>query len=382
MQACFTTLQKRRQVLVHVRMALVAHLRDCLFASPDDLGEPSKESTEQLEDRHQRVCTQVMLALAGIVQLFPVAKPTSAASSASEAADHVATLSQTTPSGKGDAPRDNSADPPPASCEECESMLQALAGMWEESAFWERALQDSQPPVYNAACHLVTQLVQLQHDTAQQLESMLAPLIFSSLKSLSKPCQASGWTMALRFTSACPGALSIPAVSSTLPKQISAALKAGKVDTTILSRLVPLAVLMLRHGPPGWAQGDLRGLWLPAALKGFQNAPAAALNGAAEALAGLLLVMVPRSADADTLATNVASEVVTEAAASAKAVAWGRALWAGAVPYLSRAFMAIKAWARWQTMRPLPDALSLLQCCGPHRTPQLHLDVTLLLMQF
>lgn len=363
MQTCFSTLQKRRQVLVHVRTALVAHIRDCLFASPDDLGEPSKESKEQLEDRHQRVCTQVMLALAGIAELFPAAKPTSAAAgSTSGAADRVAAVSQTTPAGKGDSRPDNSADMPPASPQERESMLQALASLWEDSAFWERALQSSQPAVYNAACHLVTQLVQLQHDTAQQLQSMLAPLIFSSLKSVSEPCQASAWTMALLFTSACPGALSIPAVSSTLPKQIGAILKAGKVTKTIVSRLVPLTVLMLRHGLPDWSASDLRGLWLPAALKGFQNAPAVAVSGAAEVLAGLLLVMVPHSRDAGTSGTNLASEVVTEAAASTKAVAWDQALWAGAFPCLSHAVIAIEAWAELadiaaSTARPDPAAV-------------------------
>lgn len=330
-QACFTTPQKRRQVLVHVRASLVAHLRDSLFASPDDLGEPAKESKEQLEDRHQRVCTQVLLALTGIAELFPAPNtactPASTASGAASAASPVAgEAGLATPAGSGGTPPATSADASPASAEEHETMLEALVGLWRDPAFWERVLKGSAPPVFNAACHLVSKLVQHQLPTVQQIESTLAPLVFASLKSAPEQCQGPAWAMCLRLAAACPSALCTPAATAALPKQIGAILRSGRVSSAAAGGLVPLTVQMLRHGPAGWSGGDLSALWLPAALNGFQNAPAAALGGAAEVLAGLLLVMVSSAPDTG---AALAAEVVSEATASRNAAAWAHALWTG-----------------------------------------------------
>lgn len=297
---------------MHVRTGLVAHLRDCLFATPEDIGEPSKESKEQMEERHHRVCTQVILALSGIAKLFPSPQP-----------DHAAHAASSIP--KTDIPGEVT----PVSQQEHANILQALALLWEDKAFWECLLQNPQPAVFNAGCHLVSQLIQLQNDMVQRIESTLAPLVFASLQSATEPCNAAAWNMVLRFTAAFPEALSIPSVSNSLPRHVCAIVKTGPMTRESVTGLVPLSVQMLRHGPSGWKDGSLGKLWLPTALKRYHTAPAAALSAAAETVVGLLLVMVSKGTESASAAQELAMEVVAEASASSKALAWVQALWKG-----------------------------------------------------
>eukprot|EP00892_Ulva_mutabilis_P010612 jgi/Ulvmu1/7923/UM004_0155.1 len=329
-EACFATAQKRRQAIVHSRTALVAHLRDTLFASAEDLGEPTKESKEELEERQQRACTQALLAFTGMAELFPTTMPSSSFSVRDTTSSRNGPADPLTHSSASSAPASSNAsasETSPATAEERESILKALIPVWQDAAFWRRGLQADRPTVYNAACHLVSHFVQLHSDTAQHLQPMLAPLVFDSLRSAPEVCQNAAWSMILRFTAACPGGLTVSAVSQSLPKQISSSLKTGSTSGAFASGLTPLSLQMLRHGPAEWAEGALSGLWLPAALTGFSNAPAAAQNRAAEVLAGLLLVMVSTAHQTKTSGSDLATSVIREAIASSKAGTFVRALW-------------------------------------------------------
>lgn len=316
---------------MHARNALVAHLRDSIFASAEELGEPAKESKEELDDRHHRVSTQVVLAFTGLAELFPTTPATSsgavrgsAAASQSVPATGISQLSvgSSVPT---------SEESLAASSEERESIVKALIAVWEDAGFWKRALQDDKPAVFNAGCHLMSQFVKLHNDTAQRIGATLAPLIFSSLQSAPEACQNAAWSMALRFSAACPGGLAVPAVSGSLPKQFSSTLKAGCIGPAFASGIMPLTLQMLRHGPSDWADGGLSELWVPAALKGFQSAPAAAQSRAAEVLAGLLLVMVSSASHTAQPAAELAAAVITKATASSNASTFVKALWEGAI---------------------------------------------------
>lgn len=322
-------MQKRRQAIVHARSVLIGHLRDSMFASAEDLGEPSKESAEELADRHQRVCTQALFALTGIAELFPAEGAASVCAATASSSSTTGSHADTPKASNSAAPPGNTSTP---STEERESIIKSMSIVWEDQAFWRRALEDNRPAVYSAACHFVSQFVQVHADTALKIQTALAPLVYSSLQSSPGGCQNAAWSMTLRFTAACPGGLGVPSVSTSLPRQISSLLKAGQVNPAFASSIVPLTLQMLRHGPSDWQNGVLGRLWLPAALKGFQNAPAAILSRTAEVLAALLLVMVSQAPRGDQSGEEVAASVLREVSASVKSSTFVKALWEGASP--------------------------------------------------
>jgi hypothetical protein len=58
-------------VLLRARADVTLFLRNLLFSTAEDLGEPSKESQEEMQERSQRVTAQILLSLSAIVCMFP-----------------------------------------------------------------------------------------------------------------------------------------------------------------------------------------------------------------------------------------------------------------------------------------------------------------------
>ena len=91
MQATFSTAEKRRQALLRARNELVSFLRALLLSSAAEMGEPTKETEEEMHGRATRMRAQVLRTLATLVKHFPTAlDQSSRPSSTLMAAWHVA----------------------------------------------------------------------------------------------------------------------------------------------------------------------------------------------------------------------------------------------------------------------------------------------------
>nr|ADF43172.1 294687m [Chlamydomonas reinhardtii] len=62
--------RRQLEVLLHCRLQLAAYLRDMMAAAPAQLGDPRKDSPEELEERHERVQAACCAALAQLIDVL------------------------------------------------------------------------------------------------------------------------------------------------------------------------------------------------------------------------------------------------------------------------------------------------------------------------
>lgn len=327
MQAMFSTPEKRRQALLRARKSVVQFLRTLLLSSAEDMGEPTKETNEEMQDRASRVRAQVLRTLDATVKHFPTAssQPGKASSGLKSAA--------------GPAKDENDASGPQAPealQASAEQMNEALKDLWMDGRFWKYPIE-SHPQdavVWVAWCRLVTTLAVHQPDHVAPAAELLAPLVYGSVKQVPEHCQDAAWTTVLRFTTSCPAVLKDAAVFKQLATDVASQMKSGHVSVAMVSGLLPLGLQLVKLGPEEWNDGKLHTLWLSSMHTGFKKS-ASGRHGevAGQALTELFLFLKLHAAQSEQI---VASELQAESKTVLQAVvshshseAFGRGLWKG-----------------------------------------------------
>lgn len=322
MQATFSTAEKRRQALLRARKELVPFLRAPLFSSAADMGEPTKESKEEMHDRATRVRAQVLLALASLVKHFPTASPQS-----SRASSMLTASPGLLDADGGDGSNYEALQ---ASAKQ---MNESLEELWKDRKFWKIPLEQHphDVSVWTAWCRLVSTLAVHQPDYLAPAADVLASMVYESLKNAPESCQDAAWTAALCFTSACPGVLKDAVVFKKLATDVATQMKSGRVSASMVSGILPLGLQLLKHGPEEWGSGQLQALWLPAMLSGFKKS-AGGRGGelCAQALAELLLVLVMHQSTVNASEMQaIAEPLLKELVVHSHSDDFGRGLWKG-----------------------------------------------------
>jgi hypothetical protein len=326
MQATFSTAEKRRQALLRARKELATFLRALLFSSAADMGEPTKETPEEMHERATRVHAQVLLTFAGIVRLFP----TASSRSSREANIPVASQGVSSATVEGNSGEGSDSEALQASAQQMNECLQEL---WIDGRFWKHPLeqhpQDSS--LWTAWCKLVSALAVHQPEFLSPATDVLAFLVYDALNNAPSSCQDAAWTAALCFTSACPGVLKNDAVFEKLMIDVSKQMESGRVSAAMVSGLLPLGLQVVKHGPEEHGHGRLQALWLPAALKGFRKS-AGGRRGeeCAQVLAEVLLVLVMHQTTVNASETQeIAESWLKEVLVHPHSDEFGCGLWKG-----------------------------------------------------
>lgn len=134
---------------------MVSLLEDNLKATPEQLGDAARESTDELAQRHERVTAATLLALAALADTAAPADATAAADalpssgvSASGAADGQGGASPTA----GAAASPDQQPVPEA------QLLQRVAAIVDGSGFWKRLYGSKSPMVRQAAYKFTARL--------------------------------------------------------------------------------------------------------------------------------------------------------------------------------------------------------------------------------
>jgi hypothetical protein len=150
----------------HVRMPFPAHhprcqwqvvslLEDNLKATPEQLGDAARESTDELAQRHERVIAATLLALAALADAAAPADATAAADALSRPA---VPASRATEGQGGIGPTTGAAVSSDQEAQPEAQLLQRVAAIVDGSGFWKRLYGSKSPMVRQAAYTLTARL--------------------------------------------------------------------------------------------------------------------------------------------------------------------------------------------------------------------------------
>ena len=324
-QTTFSTAEKRRQALLRARNELVSFLRALLMSSADHMGEPTKETEEEMQERAQRMRAQVLHAFASLVGHFPTAVAQS-------------NSSQEASPGPSDA-GNGSTEAQDALEAAAKQMNEPLQDLWRTETFWKYPL-DQHPDiaVWAAWFSLVSTLSVHQPRYLAPAADVLAPLVYASFRNAPEGVSEAAWAAVNRFTGTCPAPLKDAAVFKKLAGDVASQMGSGCVT---LSGLMPLGLQLLKHAPGEWGGGELQALWLPALLRGFKKNCSAAppqVAGAEQCAQGLvevLAIVAVRSTGSESETQAVAQPLLKEMVGHASSDIFARGLWYGAAsPHL------------------------------------------------
>ena len=331
MQATFSTAEKRRQALLRARNELVSFLRALLLSSAAEMGEPTKETEEEMHGRATRMRAQVLRTLATLVKHFPTAldqssRPSSTLMASSGLAEEACRRGESDPDALEATAR---------------KMNESLKELWMSKTFWKHPLeQHPDVSVWTAWCGLVASLAVHQPCCLAPAADVLAPIVFAALRDAPQGCDEDAWTAVLCFTSVCPVVLQDVEVAKKLARDAASQMAAGRVT---VSRLFSLGLRLLKHAPEGWGAAQLQALWLLALLSGFKKKCATAQFAGAEqcaqGLVEVLVLVLKRSAGRRSEAQAAAEPLLKELVEHAHSEAFGRGLWNGTVPSNSILFL-------------------------------------------
>lgn len=317
-QGAFTTPQKREQAVAYTHAELLAYLRKQLFSSAADLGDPAKETAEEMGERWARTLAQCTTALQ---RLLALACPADAGApgapapsqSASEAslpdAGQVSPAPLTPPLGNAaqrapDCSASHSAasaDATPhardAKAASLGQLQQALEAFWRDQKFWQLLLSPGKSDAGMRASGylLVTTLAQRHVSALQDNCSMLAPLVLGAVADTEHIVQQALWRMLLRFVAAAPGALSDPQAADIAAKQLLGLLESGQVSETGAAAMLPFVAQLRQHGADLMQAAPFAEQALSAAAAGLLIARNYLRNAQCGMLAQLLLHFLRRS---------------------------------------------------------------------------------------
>ena len=281
MQSLFASAAKREQTLAFAHKELVAWLVTQALASAEDLGDPAKDTADELAERESRTVMQCVAALRQLVLACTADAPSPSPSlaslpraedSSSEAASDVP------PSGAvGASP---SIEPVQAQAEPgtLAPLRKELSNVWDCEDFWQRIFcgNDLDVAVRLAAYQLVSTLA-LKHPAALRARcELLAPTVYGSLERVEADTAGPMWAMVLRFGQACPGGFQVGGVKGTLPERVHALCRRAALGAEGGNAMLPLAVQMAQNGPEAWAEPSFAQRWLAALAAGICTAKSAA----------------------------------------------------------------------------------------------------------
>lgn len=142
MQASFPTARKQLDALLYCRTELLSYLKEQLTATPAALGDPRRDSPEELGERHERVQAAALLSLASLLEAVA---PSNKATAATAGASSTASPSSGQASGTGAI----------AGADEAE-VLSALSEVFSKQGFWKGVLGAKASLPRRAAYNLAT----------------------------------------------------------------------------------------------------------------------------------------------------------------------------------------------------------------------------------
>jgi hypothetical protein len=319
LQAVFSTPRKRAQALAFVQAELLGFLRARFFAPAEELGDPTKDTAEEMKERQQRVATQCLLGLQRLVALAatqpgPAQGAHASAAAAADAAlrtpalaaeasdvssaSDAATSGAATPQAANGSATPQAPEVPDANASDeaasaSAALRDALDDFWDDAAFWQRATGAALGPGSRAAGYgLIAALVAYLPGALDKRLDTLAPLVFAAVSDTDPGTQHALWRMVLRYTLAVPAGLHVESVRASLPRKLFALLRGGQLSERGAAAMLPLAARMLQHGLPEWAEPELLTQWAGAAAAGALAARQSNRAALCSAFAELLLYVV------------------------------------------------------------------------------------------
>jgi hypothetical protein len=297
MQKLFPSAERRQQTLAFARREVVSYLANQIMASAEELGDPAKDTKDELAEREARVVSQGIAALRSL--LLAAHAPSGNSENSLQKGSGTHGLSTSNPS-KVEGPSQSCK----ATCQRqplC-TFQQEMNSIWEMPAFWKRILcWRTNVGVLIEAYQLVITLAAHQPSVLREHVHMLAPLVYGTVSSSQPETHHVLFAMLLRFGQAAPEGLRVEPVPRSLPEDLFQLLKRGASCGAIAcaNALLPMAMLMAQHGDPTWATPDFAMEWMAALAEAVLCAkPSDICRTLADAFAEVLVYFVSLHAHA------------------------------------------------------------------------------------